>query len=259
MKTFLALTIVQLFSQLSFGYILPLDLILEKSAALSPNQIISLEQDVIFKEAAAEAVIHETWLIDGDKNLKLTAIGQGDLKESFRLISVYESKNKTYVLGKNKVTEPVGTDFFEKYLLITSVAAFKSYLNALTIPQSVRYSRADGEIAYAVGESSSVGNLKPQFWISQNSFQIKKIRLPSEAEVSFSDYGNYSNKFEHPKIKKVDWSGKAVSIRVRSINTKPVATTTQFSSSSLDQPSDFALSNKSHLYSTIEEFYKRFR
>ena len=55
------------------AYILPLDTIMEKNIAQSGRRIISVDQDVIFRNGISELVVKENWLIEGDKNLILTA------------------------------------------------------------------------------------------------------------------------------------------------------------------------------------------
>ena len=116
----MVLTIVQWFCSFSYGFILPLDTVLTKTVALSGNQIFSVEQDVIFKEAGEDFIVRENWLIEGDKNLKLTAVGLGSLKDLLKLTFVYNSKHKTSLVGKTKTSENVSSDFFERYLSIRS-------------------------------------------------------------------------------------------------------------------------------------------
>lgn len=259
MKTFLTLTIVQTISLFSYGFILPVDFILEKNIASSGNQIIALEQDVFFKDGLQDFVIHESWQIEGDKNLKLTAIGLGRLKDAVRIVNLYNGKNRTSLSGKNRITEFVSADFFEKFLSIRSMSSFKGYLSDLTIDPTVRLSRADGAIALAIGQPSAQGALKPQMWFQQDSFELRRIRFPSEADVSFGDYTTVSPKLTYPKIKKIEWAGKSVTIKVKSVTDKTKIPISNFYPQNLDTPSEFLLSNKSSIGQMIEEFYKRFR
>lgn len=258
MKTFILLTIVQLTSLFSYAYIMPLDAVLKKNTALSGNQIFAVEQDVIFKDAIREYIVHESWLIEGDKNLKVTATGVGDLKDSFRYVAIYNNKNKTTLNGKNKISQATDADFFERYLAVRSVDSYKNYLHDLKINPAVRLSRAGGATAYAVGEPSPAGTLKPQLWIEQDAFTLRKLRAPSEAEFSFNDYAAYGT-IQYPKTKLVSWAGKEVQIKVRSVSTKTGATLNTFYPQNLDQPSEILISNKGPIAVTIEDFYKRFR
>lgn len=257
MKTAFILTIVLTLSNFSYGFVMPLQTAMKKAVALSGNQIFSVDQDVIFKSEAEDIVIKENWLIEGDKNLVLTATGQGALKDSFKFVAVYNSKNKTTMIGKNRQTELVNLDFFERYLSIRSVASFANYLNDLSVAKNIRLSRVAGQPALAIGEPST-NMLKPQFWLDQETFQIRKIRFPSETEVSFDDYAQY-DKIWYPRTKTVNWGHQVAVIRVRNVSTKVKANLSNFYPQKLDQPSEINLANKGQIGLTIQEFYTRFR
>lgn len=267
MKTVTVLTIVQWFcvfsfsllGSLSYGYILPLDVVLNKSVLNSGNQIFTVEQDVIFTFDAEDFIIHETWLIEGDKNLKLTAVGAGPLKDLFRLVTIYNSKSKTTLFGKTKQTVLTNSDFFERYISIRSVDSFRNYLSLLSVEPSIRLSRAGGTTAFAIGEPSTTSLGKPQFWIDQNSFQIRKIRFLSESETSFEDYAIFGKTIYYPKTKKISWGQQNVTIKVRQVSLKTAANLASFYPQKLDQPSEITLSSKGNIGVVIQDFYKRFR
>ena len=254
----MVLTIVQWFCSFSYGFILPLDFVLTKSVSLSGNQIFSVEQDVIFKSGSEDFVVRENWLIEGDKNLKLMATGQGPLKDLIKMVVVYNSKNKTILSGKNKISEPVSADFFERYLSIRSLDSFKKYLFDLSIDPVVRLSRAAGSIAFAVGEPSPANSVRPQLWIDQELFEIRKLRLPSTAELTLEDYAIYKQ-IHYPRLKKLSWSNQTVVIKVRKVSTKTSATLASFYPQKLDQPSELNLTSKGDIGFLIQDFYKRFR
>ncbi len=261
MKTYLLLpllTIVQLFTCSANAYVLPLDTILRKTTSLSGNTIISVEQNVIFREGNIDYVIKEEWLIEGDKNLKLTATGTGELKDLFKVSYLYNNKKRTQVLGKNKVVTDSTHELFEKFLTIKSVDSYLGYLKELGISQKVRLSRASGTISLAIGEPSTERTLSPQFWIDQDFFHLNKIRFPSEAEVEFSEYKKYGT-LQYPDLKFVAWADKAATIKVTKVSTKTDATIKSFYPQSLDTPSEILLGSKGAVGQKIEDFYKRFR
>jgi hypothetical protein len=261
MKTFLlcfTLTIVQLFTRVSVAYILPIETILNKTAAQAGNGIISLEQDVIFIDANKEYVIREKWLIEGDKNLKLTAVGTGELKDLFKVNYLYNNKNKTQIVGKNKTVTESSREFFEKFLVVKSSDSYRAYLKDLNISSKVRLSRAGGSICFAIGDASTEKALSPQFWIDQDFFVLKKIRFPSEARIEFSDYKEYGDLY-YPMLKQVDWANITVKIIVTKISTKTGESIKSFYPERLELPSEISLNAKGALGLSIEEFYKRFR
>ena len=194
----------------------------------------------------------------GYKNLKMTAKGTGFLKSGIDLAFLYNGKNKTSVMAKNKLTTPLNADFFQRLLFIRSTETFKNYLKDLNITSQVRLSRADGRIAFAIG-SPSAEKLNPQIWIDQDEFIIRKIRLPSEVEIDLSDISQVSNDISIAKTQTINWAGLQVQIKVKNISLKTQATLSTFYPQNLDHPSDITFANKSTLTEAIDQFYKRFR
>jgi len=261
------LTIVRLISILFItisaqAYILPLDTILNKTIAHAGHQIIKVQQNVTFKEGSEEFTVQETWLIEGDKNLKLTATGTGALKGHFNILYLYNSKKRTHIASKNKIVQTVPAEFFERFLVTKSVDSYRTYLNEQGISSKVRLSRAGGAICFAVGEASTTAALSAQIWINQDFFHLNKIRFSTEADVEFLDYKNYGNTdstVHYPTTKRVNWAGKSASIKVIQVSTKTAATIKDFYSDTLDTPSEISLADKGPLGQTVEEFYMRFR
>lgn len=260
MKTLVFLTLVQLFSVVSTAYVLPLEIILQKNAVLAGTSIISVEQDVTFKDPYKSVVVKETWLIEGDRNLRLSAKGTGELRDLISIAAVYNNKSKTLISGKSRVSHAAGEDFFEKYLAIKSKDSFMVYLKELGISQNVRLSRAAGAICFAVGEpaTGAIPNNNPEVWFDQDSFRLSKMRFPNNAEVEFSNWGIYG-KVHYPKKKVITWDDKTVVVTVTKVSTKSGNGIKSFYPESLDQASEVNLARLGPLGLTIEEFYKRFR
>lgn len=261
MKTFVALllmTLVQLNSIKTEAYILPLEIILQKSAQLAGHSIIGVEQEVQFKDGLKTYSIKESWLVEGDRNLKLTATGMGDLKEAIKVSSIYNTKNRTSLLAQNKIASPYGSDFFEKYLAIKSKDSFENYLKELNVAPQVRLSRAGGLICFAVGTESTTDNLNSQVWIDQNSFRLVKMRLPSNAEIEFLDY-IVKDGIHYPLKKIINWDGKTVTIIVKKLTTKANATIKNFYPETLDTSSQISLGKYGVAGAVFEDFYTRFR
>lgn len=261
MKTFISLTIVwsiSLFSSALFAYIPPLDFILDKATATTGRQIISFDQDVFFKVGNEDAQISESWLVEGDRNLKVAANGKGFYKENVRFNALYNSKNRTMVQGKNKISTVLTSDFFEKYLFVRSSDSFKNYLRDLGISSDVRLARADGRVTYAIGVPSNE-KLSPQIWIDQDEFIVRKIRLPSEAEITLSDFTAVGDDLYIAKTQKIKWAGVTVTVKVKNISTKPNATLNSFYPQNFDANTELSFVNRTTLTQVIEDFYKRFR
>ncbi len=244
--------------QPAFSYIPNLDFILNKATSTTGRQIISIDQDVVFKIGSEEAIIQENWLIEGDKSLKLIARGQGFFSQNINLNYLYNSKNKTSVIGKAKISSPLTTDFYQKLLFIRSTDAFKMHLKELGINNQIRLSRADGRISFAIGAPSGE-KLSPQIWIDQDEFVIRKIRLPSETEINLSDITNISGDLWVAKSQMINWAGVQVQVKIKNVSVKTSATLSNFYPQNLNDPSDLSFSNKSVLTEAIHQFYLRFR
>lgn len=257
MKTFLLLTIVQLFAVFSEAYILPLETILTKAAALAGTSIIEVEQTVYFHDGVQELAVKETWLIEGDRNLKVTITGLGPLS-AFRAQYLYNGRSRTFLSGRNRQTANASPDFFEKYLAVKSRDSYTGYLRELGIAPQVRLSRAGGSICFAIGEPSASA-LRPQLWIDQDFFRLMKIRFPSEAEAEFSDYEDLGD-LHYPRTKVISWAGKSVLIKVTRVNTKPPGVSIRdFYPETLTVPTDLQPLRQSAAGYLPDEFYQRFR
>lgn len=248
------------------AYIPELSFILKKSTLTTGKKIIQIEQEVIFKVGEEEARVEETWLIEGDRNLKVSAFGKNLYKESIKINYLYNGKNKTYFLGKNKIVNTLSPDFFERYLFIRSKDSFLMYLKELNIPATVKLSRAEGVISFLVGEPSDQ-MLNPQIWIGQDDFVIRKIRTPSAAEISLGQIAALANDTFIAKSQIISWpiingsttTTATVQIRVKKIDLNASGSIASFYPQNIDFPSELSFANKTNLTALIEEFYSRFR
>lgn len=257
------LTLVEVFSAPARAYILPLDTVITKAVEQNGTAIISVEQNVVFKDQGQEYIVYEKWLIEGDKNLKLTAKGIGPLKDLVNIHYIYNSKKRTEVSGKNRVSKDVSTEFFERLLAIKTVDSFRNHLKENGISQNIRLSRAAGSVSFAIGDASTAELRTPQIWIDQNLFHMNKVRFLTAADVEFTDYKDYgkeTNSFQYPNTKIVNWDGsKTAEIHVLQVQIKSDASIKNFYPDTLDIPSEITLTEKGEVGKKIEDFYKRFR
>ncbi len=252
------MTLVQFCTFKTHAYILPLEHILQKNASLAGSGVLSVEQDVIFTEAGKSYLVKEIWLIEGDRNLKLIARGQGDLLAAVNLTYLYNNKNRTQLVGKNRVVKPAGADFFEKFLAIKSRDTYASYFKELSIDSQVRLSRAAGRICFAVGAPSEASQAKPQIWFEQESFRLAKIRFPSLSEVEFNDYQENGN-IHYPRSKIVLSKGQNIKINVTKFGPSKSASLKDFYPAALESSSALNTSQLDSVSFQIEDFYSRFR
>ena len=243
---------------LSFSFIPPIGFILEKSAKTTGKEIYSIDQEVIFNVLGEEVIVKENWLVEGDKNLKLSAYGQGALKQNVSIHTVYNSKVKTQFLGATRQSVALTTDFFQKYFFIRSSGSFTSYLSDLSISPEVRISRVDGRIGYALGKPTET-RYHPQIWIDQEEFMVRKIRLPSETEVELSDFQEVKAGFQIARTQKITWGGVSATVKVMKVTPKPKESLNAFYPQYLDTPSVLSFPDTNAMSDVITNFYKRFR
>lgn len=252
------MTLVQLASPTVHSYILPLEFILQKSAGLAGSSIISIEQEVQFKDGVKTYSVKETWLIEGDRNLKLQARGLGELKDAINVNYLYNNKSRTSFLQKNKSVKSTAPDFFEKFLAIKSKDSYLGYMKELKIGDNVRLARAAGQVCFAVGNISTESDVQPHFWFDQSSFRLSKMRFPSQSEIEFSDYAE-KDKVHYPRTKTISWQGKTVTIKVTKITTKTSSSIQDFYPEELQPSAPVSLTNFGLAGSVLDEFYTRFR
>ena len=262
MKTALNMTLVVsflLFSSLGWTFVLPLDFVVKKTVAKTGRSAITIEQEVTFKSGNDTLKTMETWAVEGDKNLKVSMTSEDASKESLHVNSLFNSKLKTQITGKNKSSIPLPADFFEKYLFVRSSDSFYQYLRDLGIAEKTRLSRADGRICIAIGEASGPDTKNPEIWIDQDDFLIRKIRMPSGTEISFSDYARVNDDFWIAKTQVIKWAGAEATIKVKSFSTKNAPTLQSFYPQNFEQHTDITFSQSNTLSQVVDDFYKRFR
>lgn len=266
MKTALRLTLVTLIMIFSFiipstgwTYVLPLDFLVKKTVSKTGRTSISIDQDVTFQIGKDILKAQENWLIEGDRNLKVSANGAEPYKPNIRVNSLFNSKQKTQVIGKNKTVTSVPADFYQRLLFIRSTASFMQYLREMGIPEKVRLSRAEGLVCIAIGEPSSEENKYPQFWIDQDEFLIRKIRMPSGTEINLSDYVQVTDDFWIAKTQVINWGGATATIKVKNFSVKNAAPLSQFYPQNFEQTTELSFIENNRLTQVVEDFYKRFR
>ncbi|MEN0058888.1 MAG: hypothetical protein AAGB31_08640 [Bdellovibrio sp.] len=265
------------------AYILPTRTILQKTSENAGSGIYAIEQEVQFTGGDGTFSVKETWLIDSDRTMRLTVSGSKDLQSSFRLQFIYAGGQRWSLVNNSRKSETISADFLEKFLNFRSPEIFATSLaNNKIIPAGVmnkkpagkisadfkyepeawvRLSRAGGVVNYAFGIPSSPEEKQgqPNLWIEQDQFVVRKLRLPSQAEMSANNYNQFARGLHYPRSRTIRWDNNTVTIRLISAAARPQTAVGLFQPSSLDISSRWdgleSLPNKN----VITEFYSRFR
>lgn len=260
------------FSLLSFAYIPPLKMILERTSENAGNGIYSIETEVVFTDGTHEASVKESWLVENERSLRLTVIGLKELK-GLRLTYLYENGLKWALKGQKRESVTAPHEFLERWHHIRNADALNNFLvSSKIIPEFkkdkqsrtvyeeslVHLGRTAGVVNYAIGETSKDA-LLPKLWIEQDFFVVRKLRLPSQVDLEFENYKSYSKGLTYPKHKWVRWGQNKVSINTLSVVPKTGNLAAQFNPKSLDTNNQSEVLYNNPLKNLLEEFYTRFR
>ena len=130
----------------------------------------------------------------------------------------------------------------------------------------IRLARSGGTINYAFGKASPIGatTLPAGLWIEQDRFVIRRLRLPSQAEIGAEDFDDFSGLL-YPKNRSVSWDQKTVSLKTVRVAALPTSeelkqrfqvsylrSKRRETKNAITTPADLAANQ-------IKDFYSRFR
>jgi hypothetical protein len=270
MKTIL---ICLIFSIFAFAYIPPLKMILERTSENAGAGVYSIETEVTFSDGTNEASVKESWLVENERNLRLTVIGLKELK-GLKLTYVYENGLKWAMKGQKRESQPAPPELLERWHHIRNADALNIFLVQNKIiteykkdskqsrsayeESMVHLGRTEGVVNYAIGESNK-DSLFPKLWVEQDFFVIRKLRLPSQVELEFENYKSYSKGLNYPKHKLVRWGQNKVSVNTLSVVPKTGNLSAQFDPKSIESNNQSEILYNNPLKNLLEEFYTRFR
>lgn len=255
------------------AYIPKASMILSRTAENGGKGSYLVEQEVQFSNGADTVAVRETWLIEGENNMRLQVVGGKELKDLLFFQVNYSNGLRNQNGQSRKLTE----DFIERYFYIRSSESFAQALVSMNIVPSgvlakkpirnlkdaeyqpepfVRLSRVGGVVTYAFGTTSETATEKPGFWIEQDQFLIRKFRLPSMVEVSADRYNNYARGLSFPGTRTVRWDNQQVTIQTISVKAVGKEAAAAFSAKSNISKINLGQIPAANV---IEDFYKRLR
>lgn len=284
MKTSLVTLGLLFFSPLfSNASILPTRTIIQKTVESAGSGIFAIEQEVQFANGEETINLKETWLIDSDRTMRLTVTGGKELQNTFKLQFLYTGGQKWSLNNAGKKNEKIPDEFLEKYLNFRNADVFANQLvhhrmipsNAMTKkplvkvgndykrdPEPwVRLSRTGGVVNYALGapSSSDKEDGSPGIWIEQNQFVIRKLRLPSQAEMHANNYNQFAKGLQYPRTRTIRWDNNTVTIRLISASARPQTAVSLLQPGSMDTSTNWDRLANLPAKEVITEFYTRFR
>ncbi len=276
----LSLVLLPLFSQ---AFIIPTRTILQKTSENAGSGIYAIEQEVQFVNGDDTLTLKETWLVENDRAMRLTVTGGKDLQNTFTLQFVYSGGQKWSMNSGSRKGEKLPDEFLEKFLHFRSPEIFANTLAQLKIvpanayqkkpvgrtgnefkydPESwVRYSRTGGTVNYALGIATPVDKdvNYPGLWIEQDQFLVRKLRLPTQVEMSANNYNQFAKGLSFPRARTIRWGNHTVTIRTLSVSARPATVANLLQPASLDRNTNWEGVRTLAAKDIVTEFYTRFR
>jgi hypothetical protein len=219
-----------------------------------------IEQEVQFRSLSEPVILRERWVVNGGEVLRVSANSPKSATEQYRFEAVYRDGKRTLSDGKGGTrAATLSQEFIEPY---SHYRTGRSFVEALVfsriLPTSAlkektkppRLGRSNGVITWIFGEPTPVdaGKLNPSAWVEQDAFVMRRLRFPSQAEVSFDNPSSYANGLRLARDRTVTWENNTVTIRVLSV--KPTSEPSSTSSLAAAKLPDAG---------PVKEFYSRFR
>lgn len=268
------------------AYIPPAKMILSRLAENNGNGVYQIEQEVQLIAGSETLVIRETWISAGEKGVRLIAVGQNELKDKFYHQALYSGGLK-WVIENNqegrpqKESQKIPLEMSERPFHIRSTESLVQWLTSLEIlPNNflqqrpylkekesfvylkepyLRLGRASGSVAYVFGAAPTEDPNKnlPGLWVEQDLFYFRKIRWPSQSELTVEEFGNYPKSLIYPKTKTLRWGNQlaqmqTLSVVAKSPNSQPLQLL-NLDLGRVNTPEGLIQKN------ILVEFYKRFR
>lgn len=240
-------------SQPAEAYIPPAKMILSRLAENNGNGVYQIEQELQFSVGSDTLTIRETWITAGEKGLKVVAVGQNELKDKFYFQALYSGGLK-WTVGNGpgnrpqKESQKIPLEMSERPFHIRSSETMAQWLTSLEILPGnfwqlkpyvkekenftygkepfLRLGRTAGAVTYVFGASptENAGKNLPGLWIEQDLFHTRKVRWPSESELTVEELETYTRNLVFPKQRTLHWGNQMVQIQTLSVVGKPPAT-----------------------------------
>ncbi len=278
MKLFLLLTLAALQAH---AYIPHSRTIAARLARNNGKGSYAIEQEIQFRTGTDTATVRERWIVENGESMRLWVSASG---QPVRYDAVYNNGKKTAPdFAGNVKTTTVPSEFIERYSHARSSTDFlNALIRAQVVPQSilrerprftmaqaknevqpeplVRLGRFGGVVNYVFGEPGNPDSSKDPAgaWIAQDAFELRRLRFPSQADMTADQYATQAGSMRFPSQRVVTWNDHTAIIRtlsVKAVDAKTAATALNPASITPTEAKAAKLPDQAQ----VREFYSRFR
>jgi UTP--glucose-1-phosphate uridylyltransferase len=266
-------------ASIAMAFIPKAKFILDKTVENNGSGYYQIEQEVTFTKEQEQLTLKETWMVESDESMKLLVQGPKDNKDLLQMNLVFKQDQRLGADLGIHASKKIDAEMFERWFHFRNTERFsKQLVEAKMISadvftpasiktlkdinndpdHNVRLSRTSGTIAYAIGAPTTASQEMPNpgLWIEQDFFLIRKLRLPSTAEITAEKYSPFARGLSFPRHRTVKWGPQTVTITVLSVVGRNKDSWNQF-------PTKLALKKdklkESPFAPIVEDFYERFR
>lgn len=228
--------------------------ILSRLARNNGRGVYVVEQELRFSGADG-IVLKEKWLVQNAESMRLvvTSTSPGEYRFDALYRDKHRSSSSPLALIPNQPTgEPskkirvqaLPHDFFEPYLYFRTTAKYLEYfVRAKILPPSalrdrpqignintykpieergVRLGKTAGTVAWVFGEPTPVDASidYPGAWVEQDTFLLRKVRLPSQAEMVLSEHTTGKGGIHLPHEQSISWTSSELTPSTNSVSTQ---------------------------------------
>lgn len=280
---FLLCSLIALSASTSFAFVPEYSTIASRAADQHGKGAYLIEQEVTLKREGEPLTVKETWVVNGESQLRLTFEGKGALKGLVQGSIVYDSSQKYFIDPNTQrlMSQRFSEDWLEPLFHFRSGKYLRNRLVSLKItpadalrdrpglspegdvkyepPPFLRLSRVGGTVAWAIGVPPSPANPNPPaLWVEQDEFVVRKVRLPNQTQLKADDYSKFEEGLLFPRQRSYAFNKAHVEVKTVSVKSlgrlKP--DDSRFKNNSLIATKDAIKLPEAE---ALKEFYSRFR
>ncbi len=263
------LTLILFMTQMSLGYIPSADFIIKKTVKNHGIGLYLISQEVVLQRREESLSVQEEWLIKDGRTMRLKV-------KTPKISILYKNNQKSWFENGKVQRRSLPSKFLEPFFHIRRSKPFYELLffHRIVSPDIYKYrpqvhslkdikypsnpylklKMIDDQIIFQFMNPYKNNPQRPLIWISQDNFDLLKIRLSSETEISAQDYQGFSGNLRFPRVRTYSWKNAKATARILSIDKVSRKKRATLNTDSIKQNPTLPVTN-----TLLKEFYSQFR